>query len=365
MHITEVINNLEIGGAERMVADLSAGLHARGHQLSVVCLRGAGPLAAVLEQAGVPVVALNKGSGFSTQSVRMLAQHLRSTGADIVHTHNPLVHHYGLLAARMAGVPVTVNTLHGPGNLQGVGKTEVLFEVSCLFSDAVVACCNAVHNHLRKVTSIARRRSTVIRNGICMDRFIDTQPAQHSGEVVFGTVGRLVPVKDHRTLLKAFARARQTAKNIRLEILGNGPLSSELSALAESLGVSESVRFHGSHLDVPAFLRRIDVFVLCSLSEGLPLTVLEAMAAARPIIGTSVGAIPELVTSAGCGWVCQAGNADELADRMLSAAQTPDLMRLGLQGRSHVLTEYSVQQMVSGYEGLFQDLLSKTHRACA
>src|SRR4051794_24896719 len=153
-----------------MVVDLSAGLHARGHQVSVVCLRGTGPLAAVLERTGVPVLTLNKASGFSPHTVRMLAQHVRSTGTDVVHTHNPLVHHYGLLAARMAGAPITVNTLHGPGNLQGVGKTEVLFEISCLFSDAVVACCKAVHSHLRKVTSIAQRRSTVIRNGICLDR---------------------------------------------------------------------------------------------------------------------------------------------------------------------------------------------------
>jgi glycosyltransferase involved in cell wall biosynthesis len=159
--------------------------------------------------------------------------------------------------------------------------------------------------------------------------------------------------------LCAFAEARRAAPNIFLEILGDGPRRSELERLAFDLGIDDAVRFHGSSLDVPAFLSRIDVFVLCSLSEGLPLTVLEAMAAARPIIGTSVGAIPDLVTSARCGWVCPPGDAERLAECMIEATQAKNFSRLGMNGRNHVLQQYSVEQMVHGYERLFEHLLRR------
>ena len=365
MRIVELVNNLEIGGAERMVVDLALGLQARGHVLSVICLRGAGPLARLLREAGIEVCTLDKGEGFSLKAARTLARHLRRLQVHVIHTHNPLVHHYGALAARLAGVPVAVNTFHGPGNLTGLGRTQMIFDASCLWSDRIVPCCDAVDLHLRKVTLIARRKLAVIPNGIPLERFRRILPREPDGHFVIGTVGRLVPVKDHASLLKAFALLRREAPQSRLEILGEGPMRATLERTARELGIDQNVVFHGSSLDVPGFLSRLDTFVLCSLSEGLPLTLVEAMAAGLPVVGTSVGAIPELVRSADCGWLSNPGDPAQLAARLLESLHCKTRVERGLRGRDYAVEHNSIESMTSAYEHLFDKVLRMKIPPCA
>jgi glycosyltransferase involved in cell wall biosynthesis len=357
MRITELVNNLEIGGAERMVSNLALGLQSRGHALNVICLRSAGPLAQSLRESGIEVCALEKGEGFSFKAVRTVAEYLRSSRTDVIHTHNPLVHHYGAVSARLAGVPVVVNTFHGPGNLTGFGRTQTIFDVSCLWSDRVVPCCEAVGAHLRHVTLVARRKLTVIPNGVPLERFRAIRPHAAENDFVIGSVGRLVPVKDHHSLLKAIAMIRREEPRVRLEILGDGPLRSALEQTARDLGIGSNVAFHGSSLDVPGFLSRLDTFVLCSLSEGLPLTLVEAMAAGLPVVGTTVGAIPELVGAAGCGWLCSPGDPGQLAAALLKSLRCDARAQRGLRGRDYVLEHHSVESMTNAYEQLFGELL--------
>ena len=359
MRITELVNNLEIGGAERMVVDLVLGLQSRGHVLNVICLRGAGPLARVLCESGIEVCALGKGGGFSFEAARMLAGHMRLSRTDVIHTHNPLVHHYGVLSARLAGVPVVVNTFHGPGNLTGFGRAQMIFDASCRWSDRIVPCCEAVGAHLGHVTLVARRKLTVIPNGIPLERFRAIRPRRADGYFVIGSVGRLVSVKDHASLLKAFARFRSEVPHSRLEILGEGPLRSALEQTARDLGIDKNVVFHGASLDVPGFLSRLDTFVLCSLSEGLPLTLVEAMAAGLPVVGTDVGAIPELVRAADCGWLCAAGDPGQLAEALLQSLHCEARVQRGLRGREYVIERHSVESMTTGYEQLFERLLEE------
>jgi glycosyltransferase involved in cell wall biosynthesis len=246
------------------------------------------------------------------------------------------------------------------GVLCGVKQFDaatVLFELGCLLSDRVVSCCAAVATHLRKTTLIAGRKSVVIPNGIPVEIFGRAGERRRDGEFVFGTVGRLVPVKDHRSLIQAFARVARE-KQCRLEVLGDGPLRNELEEAARAAGVADSVRFLGAGLDVGAFLSGIDAFVLSSLSEGLPLTVLEAMASGLPVLSTEVGAVPELVNSARCGWIVPPGDADALAAAMLEAATAGDLEERGGRARDYVRGEYSTTVMASGYESLFTSLLT-------
>jgi len=357
MRITELVNNLEIGGAERVVSDLALGLQSRGHALNVICLRGAGPLARALRDSGIEVCALEKHGGFSFKAARALAGHLRLSRADVMHTHNPLVHHYGVLAARWAGVPVVVNTFHGPGNLTGFGRSQTIFDASCLWSDRVVPCCEAVGEHLRHVTLAARRKLTVIPNGIPLERFLALQPRAADGDFVIGSVGRLVPVKNHASLLEAFALVCREELRVRLEILGDGPLRSSLEQTARAMGIGNKVVFHGPSLDVPGFLSRLDTFVLCSLSEGLPLTLVEAMAAGLPVVGTTVGAIPELVSAANCGWLCSPGDPRQLVAALLKSLRCDARVQWGFRGRDYVLEHHTAESMTNAYEQLFGRLL--------
>ena len=358
MRIAEVVDSLAIGGAERLVADLARQFKARGHAVEVICIRGEGPLAAPLREAGITVTSLKKAEGFSLRVARELAAVLRESRSDVVHTHNPLVNHYGVIGGRMAGVPVIVNTLHGPGNLDDSRKTRSVYELSSLFSTRVVCVCHALESHLREVTLLARRKSTVVPNGIPLEQFACIRPSEPGGEFIFGAVGRLAAVKDHRTLLRAHALLVQRYPQARLHLLGDGPLRAELEALANQLGVADTVRFEGSTLNVPAFLARLRTLILCSLSEGLPLTLIEGMAAGLPMIVTRVGGMPEIVQGAGCGWLCAPGNHEALASCMEKAIKSPDLATLGMRGRQYALKYHSLDAMTDGYEKLFYGLLN-------
>ncbi len=357
MRITELVNSLTIGGAERMVADLALGLQQQGHTVSVVCLRDGGPLSACLEDANIEVVTLDKREGVDLRALGKFSRYLVERRVDVVHTHNPLTHHYGVAGGRRAGVPVVVNTFHGPANLTGFGLKQLIFETSCLFSDRVVACCGSVDQHLRNITSVAKRKLSVIPNGIAVDRFVEIPPRAPSGEIVFGMVGRLVPVKDHKTLLEAFAEVARQAPASRLELLGDGPLYATLQELACALGIESRVVFHRASLDVPKFLSQVDAFVLSSVSEGLPLSVLEAMAAGLPVVGTAVGAIPELVEASGCGWTCAPGQPAALAGALMQALGSAERIEKGQRGREYVVRHNSIMAMTVAYERLFEELL--------
>jgi glycosyltransferase involved in cell wall biosynthesis len=170
-------------------------------------------------------------------------------------------------------------------------------------------------------------------------------------------VGRLAPVKDHQTLLRAFALLSGRYPNARLEILGDGPLRASLASVANELGIANRVRLQPPTLDVAAFLARLHTFVICSLNEGLPLTLIEGMAAGLPVVATSVGGMPELVRGAGCGWLAPPANPVELASRMEAAINSTSRTELGMRGRRYALEFHSLAAMADAYERLFEGLL--------
>jgi len=360
MRVVELVNNLEVGGTERLVVDLALALHARGHDVRVVCLRGSGPLATPLEEAGIDVQPLEKSDGPSLRTLLDLNRSLRACRADVVHTHNPLVHHYGVVAGRLARVPAIVNTIHGLGNISSPpGLKEVLYSLSCRASSRVVAVCGMAERVLARSSVIPRAKLVAINNGIPLEAFLSCTPRTVGGQFSFGIVGRLVPVKDHSTLLRAFAQLLSVRPDCRLEILGDGPLRQTLEETAVRLDIAEFVRFRGYSADVAGFMSRIDCLVLCSVSEGLPLSVLEGMAAALPIVGTDVGGMRDLVEGARCGWLCPPSDPGELARALVAAASTgpAELAEMGKRARAHVVAEYSLQRMTERYERLFAELL--------
>lgn len=360
MNILEIIDDLGFGGAERVLTNLALELAAQGHSVHIACLRSKGESSVTEEQflaAGVRITELNKTDGFSPSVVRRLCRYIGRQSIDIVHTHNPLVHHYGVLAARLTGRPV-INTVHGTATLQMQEWARLLFRSSWSLTSRVVSVCQAVADACRDL-GLTPAKSAVIHNGIQLDGYVGVPASKPNGSFVFGAVGRLVPVKDHSTLLHAFAKLRTSLSSCRLEILGEGTLLADLMQLTASLGLENAVKFHGSTRDVPGFLAGIDCFVLSSKSEGLPMSMLEAMAAARPVVATSVGAIPELINSAGCGWLCRPADAVDLERALSMAAVANDLDLRGHRARSCVLDNYSAAGMADEYLRLFQQVLDR------
>jgi sugar transferase (PEP-CTERM/EpsH1 system associated) len=236
--------------------------------------------------------------------------------------------------------------------------------------DRYVTVSKDLERYLVRRIGIAPARITQIYNGVDTTRFApagaaarDTLPAGFAppGACVIGTVARVQPVKDHATLLRAFAAlaasAPALAANARLAIVGDGPLLADLRALAATLGVDGTTWFAGERTDVPALLRALDLFVLPSRNEGISNTILEAMASGIPVVASAVGGNVELVADGTTGTLFPAGDAAALAralerylaDAALRAAQ-------GRSARAAATERFSLPAMVAGYQRVYEAL---------
>ncbi|MBV9744296.1 MAG: glycosyltransferase [Acidobacteriia bacterium] len=362
LRILQLVNSLDFGGAERMASSLSLQLEKLGHNVDMVCLRDFGRMTVPLERfasAGIRVSKFGKGDGMNPSCLWKLARFLKSERIDVIHSHNPLVTHYAAAAALLAGTPLTVSTIHGISTLQLRTWERALFSASCRLTDRIVLVCREVQKEFCHRFPALAGRTTAIPNGIDLDELLSLPRRAPSAEFVFGAAGRLVPVKDHQTLLVAFSRVHSQYPSSRLEILGDGELRGQLEHLASSLGLSNAVRFHGWSNDIARFLSRIDTFVLSSLSEGLPMAVLEAMAAGLPIVSTAVGGVPEIIESAQCGWLAQPQNPEDLGQKMIHAI-THSAEGQGRRARSAVQEQYSAARMAQNYATLFQSALNQS-----
>jgi glycosyltransferase involved in cell wall biosynthesis len=359
LRIVQLVENLELGGLESMAADLAIAQRQAGHQVFVYCLMQAGPLAERLAAAGVPVVAFHKAPGFSARAVLAMARRLRGDRAEVVHGHNPGVHHYAALAARLAGVPVCINTRHSAADSRGFPYQERYFRWVRPLTGHVVFDCDYVRQALQQKMRYPGAKCSVILNGIPLEGFLarPASPGSRLPRIRFGTIGRLVPVKAHAILIDAFARVCRSAPAAELSIYGYGPLDAELGAQIARLGLESRVKLEGRTGDPPGALQGLDVFVLSSLKEGLPLVILEAMAAGLPIVSTNVGGIPEVVAKESA-WLCPPGDAGALAAAMLQAVECGDLRERGEASRRLAAASYGFEPMARRYEQLYRRLLA-------
>jgi glycosyltransferase involved in cell wall biosynthesis len=359
MRVVQLVDTLAFGGAEQIVATLSSGLRTLGHEVFVVCLRDFGEQSVDhrrLVTMGVRLLALEKPPGADLRTLRNLVAFLRSERVDLINTHNHLVHHYGLAAGRLSGTRI-VNTLHGIDTLNLPAWSSAVYYGCCLASDRIVSVCGPVQDELTRRYSLLDGKLEVIQNGIPLDRFLAVPLREQREQVVFGTVGRMAPVKDHLSLLRAFAIVHGQNPTCRLRLLGTGPLEGDLMNAAAGLGICDVVDFCGFDGDPAAFLQTVDVFVLPSKSEGMPLTLLEAMASGRPVIATAVGGVPGIIQPE-FGWLCPPEDPHTLAAR-LQESLIADRENMGLAARARAKAQYGKETMVRRYDALYRLLCSR------
>jgi glycosyltransferase involved in cell wall biosynthesis len=363
MRIAQLVNDLGFGGMQRIVADLSIQLKKRGHSVTVICLREIenGVPARELQKAGLKVLGFNKPEGFHLPTLRKLIAYLRVERVQVLNSHNHLVHHYAVSGARRAGVPVVMNTLHGTATLAMPWWGKMLFWASCAMSDGVISVSSEVRNVFACTFRIPRQKLEVIDNGIDLSAFLELPGPRKNGALVFGTVGRLVPVKDYPNLLRAFTVLHRNYPSTRLRILGGGPCEGELRRAAQELQISEHVDFCGFSHDVPGFLSGIDIYVSSSLSEGLPVSILEALGAGLPVVTTAVGGVVGVADRTESSWLCAPADPGALASAMEAAVKAPDRAVRASRAREIVREYYSVERMTDDYERLYGKLLARAN----
>jgi glycosyltransferase involved in cell wall biosynthesis len=359
MKIVQLLPSLDVGGMERLAVDLARQQKVEGHDPSIYCASHPGQFAPEAQAANVPVYSFGKTTGFSPRLVRDLASRLRVDRPDILHVHNALVLHYAVAAACLARVPVVVNTRHG-GNGNWDAHCERIWRHAVRWIDSLVFVSEGVREFYVSRDRLSRRNTSVIYNGIDLDKFSShpAHPAAALPTFRIGSVGRLVPAKDHVTLVQSFALVIASVPGAELHILGDGPCRASISQTAESLGISNRVFLHGASLDVPRFLSTLDLFVLSSIDEGLPISLMEALAAGLPVVSTRLPGLTELAPDSVVAGYCTPGRPESLAEHILRAANRDDLTALGEAARKWSV-RFAIRETWHQYQIVFEAILRK------
>lgn len=364
MHILPFLD--KDGGMEKVLVDGLLNTDSERVDSMVCCVMERGELADRLEQGGIPVRVLSKRSRWDISYPLRLARLLKDQQVDVVHTYSG-VYRDGCLAAHLANVPVNIHTDQGrfyPDNW----KIRWTHRFMTRLRDQVISVSKELKDYLVNEVGLPPEKVTVIYNAVdtnAKSSSRNTNALRYElglsrDRLTIGIIARLVPVKDHGTLLKAAGRVLTAVPQARLLIVGDGPLRAELEALTKILRISDHVLFLGHRNDVPDLLALMDVVVLCSLHEGSSLTLLEAMAAGRAVVATAVGGNPELILDGVTGLLVPARSPEALADAVVTLLRDPALRAsMGEAGRARVKKYFSIEAMVQSYENLYESLFKQ------
>ena len=372
--VLHVIHHLVTGGMENGLVNLINHMPSSAYRHAVVCIEDFSEFRGRIQRTDVEVVALQRSRIGTARLRRSLFNLCRSWRPAIVHTRN-LSGLDGLLPAWLAGVKIAIHGEHGfdVDNLRGERlKPRLLRRLHSPLVDRYIAVSSDLESFLTEQVGIRIGRITRICNGVDTTRFsplgesaMECLPESFRGDAIvrIGTVGRLQPVKDQATMLRAFAAMLEQAPALRsrarLLLIGDGPMRADLHALAASLRITDYCWFSGAMSDLQKVFRTFDVFVLSSLNEGMSNSILEAMSSGLPVLASAVGGNTELVRDGITGSLFDKGDQVGLARMLLHYVNDPDLRRTrGASARQRVVERYSLSKMVEGYRAIYDELLS-------
>jgi len=371
LRVLHVVSVPGVGGAQTYVETVALGLGRLGYRVAVACNDDPALVARCAAVADVFPLAVPYGVSpwRDLRYFRHLLGFLRRERFDIVQTSAVKASLYGRLAARLAGVPVVIFTAHGfPFHeymhpvLRGALQTlERLMSRWC--TDMVVSVSEADRRDAVAAGIVPPGRITTIQNGIDVSPSTPEGPAARRAlgldarAPVVGMVGRLARQKAPGDFLRAAALVAREFPAATFLVVGDGPLRATLEGLARELGIADRVRFLGFRDEVPVVLAALDVFALSSLWEGLPLTILEAMAAGKPVVATSVNGVAEVVQHGRTGWLVSPQQVEQLAAHIVTLLRDPGIARsMGEAGRRRVRERFSIERTVAELSDLYQDL---------
>lgn len=354
LRVCHVSMCLLTGGLERLLVEFGKNRDGERFETSFVALDGMGGPADELRAQGHHVECVADVVSGKLARLWRLIQIFRKGRFDVVHTHNTLAHFYGAFAAKLAGVPVVVNTQHGLGCGKG-WKARLQFRMANQLSDRVVGVSEDAALLCRRDDPRSAKRTVALWNGVDLDRFEYRGP---STQPVAISVARLSPEKDYATLLRATWILIKDRPDFRLKIVGDGGERQKLEQLARELNLNDHVEFLGERSDVSSLLPQAGFFVSSSSTEGISLTLLEAMSVGLPVVTTRVGGNPEIVVEGKTGRLVAPHSPEELALAMRGLLKDQEAWPVyGELARQRVEQHFNVRNMVRQYEDLYRELL--------
>jgi glycosyltransferase involved in cell wall biosynthesis len=368
LRVLHLITSLDRGGAENHVLALVQHADRRGFDFEVAVLRGDGELVPMFRAAGVPVHVLGARSRFDPFALGRLVRLLERGRFNILHSHLFRADIYsGLAVARLnERRPYLVSTRHNDDRFFLNPFVGLVHYVLSGRQDMIIA----ISDHIAHFTigrgvqhpSRVRRVYHGLQAPSTPELEQGAQRIRHElgladDDFLIGNVGRLAPQKGQRHLIGAMPQLLELVPSAHVVIAGGGGLADYLRELADEMGVAARVHVLGPRQDVPALMHAVNVFAMPSIWEGFGLVLLEAMAAARPIVASRVATIPEVVVDGETGILVPAGDALALAEALTRLAHNPLLAReMGEAGRRRLRDQFSVEKMVGDTERLYREL---------
>ncbi len=357
--IAQFTSSLQLAGQERVAVDLAKAFHAQGH-ISMVCtMVTGGELVQELDAAGIPFHCFHAKGGCDVRSILSVIRYIRKFNVDAVITHG----NFRLVprvAAILSNVPAFIHVEHNVSHTKAYMQI-LLNRLLTLFTDKIVCISRSSQASLLEIERTDPSKVVVIPNGLSTDRFgheKDTTVAR-DGTLRVGIVGRFSEQKGHTYFVDAAAIIVRAYKNVEFVFVGDGELRPMIEERVHSCDIESYCRFIGVRNDVPSLLKTFDVFVLSSLWEGLPISLLESQYFGVASVVTDVGGNPEVIKDSCNGLLVPARDPDALAGAILRLL-TDDVLRrdLGKRGNEVFHSKYSVDSMATSYLDVIKEIIS-------
>jgi L-malate glycosyltransferase len=364
--VLQVLHSLQIGGAEMLAARLARNLRNR-FRFVFACLDELGTLGSELRDEGFMVEVLNRRSGIDLRCVGRLGRFARELRADLIHAHQYTPFFYCRAPASFVRRPPVLFNEHGRFHPDLPSRKRMFFNRLFLRGiDRVVAVGGAVKQALIANEGIPASRIEVFYNGVDLENFSRDSQTRRRVRAELGIrddvpvviqVARLDYLKDHCTAVRALEAVTREIPECRLLIVGEGPERPRIEAEIARRGMQQQIRLLGLRKDVKQLLAAADLFLLTSISEGIPVTFIEAMACHLPIVSTDVGGVKEVVEDGRTGLLAAAGDHQMLGNAIVKLVRDPSLRRsLGDCGRARAEQVFSEKEMHERYAALYQKM---------
>ena len=381
MKIVRIIARLNIGGPARNAVLLSEGFR----DTVLVCgeVEGSeGDMMYLAREKGIkPVIIKELGRELSWKDDWLafwkIYKIICKEKPDIIHTHTAKAGTLG----RMAGIlynlnqprrmpsatcAVLVHTFHGHVFHGYFGRIKTAFFICverflALFTDKIITVSENLKKELvEKFKITPENKISVIELGFELDELFKLPPRENKEVINIGIVGRLVPVKNHKMLFKVAKRVKGKGLRVKIAVIGDGEMREELEKYVIELGIEDKVEFRGWIKDLKAIYEGLDIVVLTSLNEGTPVSLIEAMAAGRPVVTTNVGGVKDIVEDGKSGYLVESGNVEEFTKKLLELVRDPEKRRtFGQNGRNIVKNRFTKERLIKDTKELYNNTLQK------
>ncbi len=378
------ITRMIVGGAQENTIYTTALLDKNRYQVEILSGRQTGSEGSLIEEVRardipltiIPELVRQISPWNDFRALTKMAGSMRKNRYAIVHTHSSKAGILGRFAARQAGVPIIIHTVHGWSFHNRMSsltrRTYIQFErQAASFSDAIISVSNRDIEKGLAARIGSRQQYHLIRSAIPLAEFdpskFDRNAVRQELGIpddadVIGSIGRFSPQKNPLDWIRIAGEINHTVDNVHFLLVGDGPLRSEVEMMLKSEGLWERTTLTGLRRDVPRMLSAMDIFILTSLWEGLPRTIPQAMAMGIPVIANRVGGIPEVIQEGVTGYLCQPGDINKTAEVCIYLINHPmKRAEIGRKGRAFVENEFSLDIMIHQISTLYEDLLSKLH----